>query len=97
MNKRLIGVAVGLMLVALAVVVPAAVSQIETAQPVYTYVSQFQVARANWAQFTEESEKTFVPIAEKFMADGTLVGSRRIYARLGVVVELHRRAHARAG
>ncbi len=74
MNKRLIGVAVGLMLVALAVVVPAAVSQMETAQPVYTYVSQFQVARANWAQFTEESEKTFVPIAEKFMADGTLVG-----------------------
>ena len=65
----------GLLVVVLAVVVvPAAVSQTETAQPVYTYVSQFQVARANWAQFTEESEKTFVPIAEKFMADGTLVG-----------------------
>ena len=65
----------GLLVVVLAVVVvPAAVSQTETAQPVYTYVSQFQVARANWAQFTEESEKTFVPIAEKSMADGTLVG-----------------------
>lgn len=65
----------GLLVVALAVMcVPAALSQMETAQPVYTYVSQFQVPRANWAQFSEDTEKTFVPIAEKLMADGTIVG-----------------------
>jgi hypothetical protein len=64
----------GLVVVVLAVViVPAAVSQMESAQPVYTYVSQFQVPRASWAQFSEENEKTLVPIAEKLMADGTLV------------------------
>ena len=65
----------GLLVVVLAVVaVPIAFSQMESAQPVYTYVSQFQVPRANWAQFVEDNEKTFVSIAEKFMADGTLVG-----------------------
>lgn len=65
----------GLFVVVLAVIiVPAALSQMEPAQPVYTFVSQFQVPRANWAQFAEDNEKTFVPIAERFMADGTLVG-----------------------
>ena len=66
---------VGLLVVAVAVIaVPIALSQMEQAQPVYTYVSQFQVPRANWAQFAEDNEKTFVPIAEKFMADGTILG-----------------------
>lgn len=54
--------------------VPLAFSQMEPAPIVYTYVSQFQVPRANWAQYAEDTEKTFVPIAEKLMADGTLVG-----------------------
>ncbi len=66
---------VGLLAVVLAVViVPAAISQMEPTPRVYTYVSQFQVPRANWAQYSEENEKTIVPIAEKLMADGTLVG-----------------------
>lgn len=44
-------------------------------QPVvYTFVSQFQVPRANWAQYSEDTEKTFVPVAEKMVADGTLLG-----------------------
>lgn len=65
----------GLIVVVLAVIsVPAALSQMEPAQPVYTYVSQFQVPRASWAQFAEDNEKTFVPIAQKFMADGTIIG-----------------------
>jgi len=65
----------GLLVVALALFsVPIALSQMESAQPVYTYVSQFQVPRANWAQFSDDNDKMFVPIAEKFMADGTLVG-----------------------
>jgi hypothetical protein len=72
MNKRLLGVVVGLMLVVLAVVcAPIAFSQTEPT-PTYTYVSQFQIPRANWAQYSEDSEKTFVPVAEKLMADGTI-------------------------
>jgi len=64
----------GLVVVVLAVmIVPAAVSQMESAQPVYTFVSQFQVPRANWAQYSEETEKTVVPIAEKMLADGSIV------------------------
>ncbi|MGC1483469.1 MAG: hypothetical protein WA789_06740 [Candidatus Acidiferrum sp.] len=74
MNKRLIGVAVGLMLVALAVVSsPVALSQKEPAPIMYTYVSQFQIPRANWGQYAEESEKSFVPVAEKLLADGSIV------------------------
>jgi hypothetical protein len=64
----------GLVVVVLAVVaVPAAFSQMEQAQPVYTYVSQFQVPRANWAAYAEDSEKSVVPIMEKLAADGTIV------------------------
>jgi hypothetical protein len=73
MNRRLIGVVVGLMLVALAVVrSPTAFSQMEPAPTVYTYVSQFQVPRANWAAYSEDTEKSFVPVAEKMLADGTI-------------------------
>ncbi|HVS88707.1 MAG TPA: hypothetical protein VHF01_10880 [Candidatus Acidoferrum sp.] len=65
----------GLLVVVLAVFsVPIALSQMERAQPVYTYVSQFQVPRANWAQFAEDNDKTFVPVMERFMADGTIMG-----------------------
>jgi hypothetical protein len=64
----------GLVVVVLAVVlVPAAVSQMEPTPIVYTFVSQFQVPRANWAQYAEDTEKTFVPVAEKMMADGSIV------------------------
>ena len=70
--KRILGF---LVVTALAVVitVPIAIPQTEQGQPtVYTYVSQFQVPRANWAQYSEDAEKTFVPIAEKLVADGTI-------------------------
>lgn len=71
MRKR-IAVVVLLGVTTTMAVVPIAFSQME--QPVvYTFVSQFQVPRANWAQYTEDSEKLFVPIAEKLMGDGTLV------------------------
>ena len=74
MNKRLLGVVVGLMLVVLAVVcAPIAFSQAEPTPPVYTYVSQFQIPRANWAQYSEDTEKTFVPVAQKLLADGSIV------------------------
>ncbi len=71
MTKRI----AGLLLIVLAVMlVPAALPQMEPTPVVYTYVSQFQVPRANWAQYSEDTEKTFVPVADKLMADGTLVG-----------------------
>lgn len=40
---------------------------------VYTFVSQFQVPRANWTQYSESTEKSFLPIAERLVADGTLL------------------------
>jgi hypothetical protein len=65
----------GLLLIVLAVMlVPAALPQMEPTPIVYTYVSQFQVPRAHWAAYAEDTEKTFVPIVEKLSADGTLVG-----------------------
>ncbi len=64
----------GLVVVVLAVVVvPAAISQMEPTPRVYTFVSQFQVPRANWAQYSEDTEKTFAPIAEKMLAEGSIV------------------------
>jgi hypothetical protein len=66
---------VGMLVLALGVfAVPIASPQAEQTQPVYTYVSQFQVPRANWAQYSEDTDKNFVPIAERMMTDGTLVG-----------------------
>jgi hypothetical protein len=73
MLKRIAGV-VAVAVMATMVVVPIAFSQMEQAQPVvYTYVSQFQVPRANWAQYAENTDKTFVPVAEKLVADGSIL------------------------
>jgi len=73
MSKRIVGV-FALVILAIVVAVPIAFSQMQQAQPVvYTYVSQFQVPRANWAQYAENTDKLFVPIAEKLVADGTLL------------------------
>src|SRR6266480_1422265 len=75
MNKRMIAVAVGLILVTVAIVSsPIAFSQMEATPTAYTYVSQFQVPRANWAGYSEDTEKTVVPTLEKMTADGTIGG-----------------------
>jgi hypothetical protein len=64
----------GLLVIVLAVMlVPAALPQMEPTPVVYTYVSSFQVPRANWAQYSEDNEKTFVPVVEKMTADGAIV------------------------
>jgi hypothetical protein len=69
MKKRI----AGLLLIVLAVIlVPAALPQMAPTPTVYTFVSQFQVPRANWAAYSEDSEKTIVPILEKLTADGTI-------------------------
>jgi hypothetical protein len=70
MTKRI----AGLLLFMLAVMfVPAALPQMEPTPMVYTFVSQFQVPRANWAAYSEDTEKSAVPILEKLTADGTIL------------------------
>src|SRR5216684_4507477 len=70
MKKRI----AGLLVIVLAVMlVPAALPQMEPTPVVYTYVSQFQVPRAHWAAYSEDTEKTVVPIVEKMTADGTIL------------------------
>ena len=64
----------GLLVVALAVIlVPAALPQMEPTPIVYTFVSQFQIPRANWAAYSEDIDKTFVPVMDKLLGDGTVV------------------------
>src|SRR5260370_13190457 len=64
----------GLFVIVLAVMlVPAALPQMEPTPTVYTFVSQFQVPRANWAGYSEDTEKTAVPVLEKLTADGTIL------------------------
>src|SRR5438876_11260844 len=64
----------GLLVFVLAVMlVPAALPQMESTPIVYTYVSQFQIPRANWAAYSEDTEKPFVPVVEKPLADGTIL------------------------
>ena len=70
MMKRIAGLLVFMLAV---ILVPAALPQMEPTQPVYTFVSQFQVPRANWAGYSEDTEKTVVPIVEKLTADGTIL------------------------
>src|ERR1700732_1719598 len=70
MKKRI----AGLLVIVLAVMlVPAALPQMEPTPVVYTYVSQFQGPRANWAAYAEDTEKTVIPIVEKLTADGTIL------------------------
>src|SRR6266702_8633618 len=70
MKKRI----AGLLLIVLAVMlVPAALPQMEPTPTVYTFVSQFQIPRSNWAGYSEDTEKTAVPILEKLTADGTIL------------------------
>src|ERR1700694_5207973 len=70
MKKRI----AGLLVIVLAVMlVPAALPPMEPTPVVYTYVSQFQVPRAHWAAYSEDTEKAGVPIVEKMTADGTIL------------------------
>jgi len=70
MMKRIAGL---LVIVLTVMLVPAAFSQMEQTPIVYTFVAEFQVPRANWAAYSEDTEKTAVPVLQKLTADGTLV------------------------
>jgi len=61
-------------MIAAMIAAPRAFPQAEQPQLVYTFVSQFQVPRANWAAYSEDSEKTIVPLLEKLAADHTILG-----------------------
>lgn len=71
MSKRIIGLVAVVLLVFSA---PAALPQQEQQQSVYTFVSMFQVPRADWPKFAEGEEKNINPILERLVADGTIVG-----------------------
>jgi hypothetical protein len=71
MIKKIAGLVVVFVLAVM--LVPAALPQMEPTPTVYTYVSQFQIPRANWAAYSEDTEKSFVPVAEKSLADGTIL------------------------
>jgi hypothetical protein len=71
MKKRI----AGLLVIVLAVMlVPAALPQMEPTPTVYTFVSQFQIPRANWAAYSDDTEKMAVPIFQKLTADGSILG-----------------------
>jgi hypothetical protein len=70
MKKR---IACLLVFVLAVMLVPAALPQTESRPIVYTYVSQFQIPRANWAAYSEDTEKSFVPVVEKSLADGAIL------------------------
>ena len=70
MRMRITGLLVFVLVMTL---VPAVLSQTESTPVVYTYVSQFQIPRANWAAYSEDTEKSFIPVVEKSLADGTIL------------------------
>src|SRR5712672_4258965 len=70
MKKRIVGL---LLIVVAAMLVPTALPQMEPTPIVYTFVSQFQIPRAQWASYSEDSEKSIIPILEKLAADGTIL------------------------
>ena len=73
MSRKIAGLLV-LLFVGMIAVPMALPQMMGPGQPVvYTFVSQFQVPRANWAQYAENTEKSFVSIAEKLVADGTIL------------------------
>ena len=70
MLKRIAGLVVVALLVFSA---PVALPQQEQAQTVYTFVSLWQIPRANWAQFSENSEKITNPLLQKMLTDGAII------------------------
>jgi hypothetical protein len=62
-----------LVFVLVVTLVPAALPQMESAPVIYTYVSQFQIPRANWAAYSEDSEKSIIPVLEKSLTDGSII------------------------
>jgi hypothetical protein len=71
MWKRIIGFSAAAFLLS---AVPSARTQQAPNPPIFTFVSQFQVPRANWTQAAEDAEKFTKPVFDRLMADGTIIG-----------------------
>lgn len=77
MNKRSCSIFIGLSALALSglCIVPASAqnSQVKEKPPLYTYVSNWQIPRAHWADMAKGEDAT-KPILDKALSDGTIVG-----------------------
>jgi len=77
MNKRLWSVFVGMcgLLMSSLSAIPSAAqtSEVKAKPPMYSYVANWQIPRAQWAAMEKDNESN-KPILDKAMADGTLVG-----------------------
>ena len=77
MNRRSFPIFMGLCVVALSTLwsLPARAQNSNAKQkpPMYTYIANWQIPRAHWAEMQKDAETTR-PILEKAVADGTLVG-----------------------
>ena len=77
MKRKTCSILMGLGVVALSClcIAPATAqnSQVKEKPPMYTYVSNWQIPRAHWADFMKERDAT-KSILDKAMADGTIVG-----------------------
>jgi len=73
--KKMLGVVVAVCLFALlaASPLPASAQEVKEKPPMYSYVANWQVPRANWADIEKVGAAT-TPILQKAFADGTLVG-----------------------
>ncbi len=71
MSKR---VSLLLAMLALMLLAPLAVSAQQQEPPTFTYVSEWAVPRAQWADWVAYAQKNTKPIFEKAMADGTIIG-----------------------
>ena len=67
-----------LMCILVAAVPSLAQSTAQQKAPVYTYVAQWAVPRAQWPDMTKADELDR-PVLDKLVADGTLYGLRRLY------------------
>lgn len=74
MKKRFIGAMCLLALFVLAANVPLAAQGMEQGKdPVYIYVAEWEVPRAQWGEMTKQNDAQR-PVLDKLVADGTLIG-----------------------
>lgn len=74
MNKRLWSILMGIcgLMVLAACVAPAGAQEVKPKPPLYSYIANWQIPRANWADMNKGVEPVNA-IMEKAMADGTIV------------------------
>ena len=71
MSKRVLILLAGLVFVLLAPLAASAQQQEEP--PTFTFVSEWAVPRAQWADWIAYTDKNLKPIFDKLLADGTII------------------------